>query len=194
MKKALFTLGVLVTGVLSTSAQSTWKADPTHTKVSFAVSHLVISEVEGQFGEFDISATSKNEDFNGESIEVNIKVNSVDTDNEQRDGHLKSGDFFDAEKHPQIKFKGKSLKKSGKKYKLVGDLTIRDVTKTVEFEADYNGTVKDPWGNTRAGFKIEGTINRFDYGLKYNDLLEAGGAVVGEEVDITVNVELIKQS
>jgi len=195
MKKLTMLLAILVVGVTAVMAQDSWKVDPSHSKVTFAVNHLVISEVEGQFGKFDITATSKGKEFNGGSISVNIDVSSVDTDNEQRDGHLKSPDFFDAEKYPEITFEGKSFKQvEGKDYKLVGDLTIHGITKKVELDARYNGVVTDPYGKTRAGFKITGTINRFDYGLKWNNLLETGGAVVGEEVDIEANVELIKQS
>ena len=159
----------------------------------FNVKHLVISEVGGKFKEFEGQVKSNSDDFDGSDIEFKAMVQSVNTDNEQRDGHLKSDDFFNAEKYPELKFNGK-LVKNGSGYALKGEMTIRDLTKPIEFEVKYNGTVTDPWGNTKAGFKIMGTINRFDYGLKWNTLMEAGGAVVDKEINIVCNVELQKQA
>lgn len=195
MKKLSLLLAVLFTAGFSVSGQDTWKFDAAHSNIKFNVEHLVISEVSGQFKTFDGEIKSGGEDFSGSEISFTIDVNSIDTENEKRDGHLKSDDFFSAEKFPSITFVGKTLEKvDGKKYKLIGDLTIRDVTKTVELDVKYGGTIKDPWGNTKAGFKIIGSINRFDYGLKWNNAMEAGGLVVGENVEIICNVELQKQS
>ncbi|MDH7605291.1 MAG: YceI family protein [Melioribacter sp.] len=190
MKKTLFLL-IIMAGFIN--AQTKWTFDKSHSKVQFKVTHMVISEVTGQFNSYDGTVETSKDDFTDAKINFTIDVNSIDTDNQQRDTHLKSDDFFNAEKFPKITFVSKSFKKvSDKKYKLVGDLTIRNITKQVELDVVYNGTVKDPWGNTRAGFKVLGQVNRFDYGLKWNALLELGGAVVGENVDIIIDIELIK--
>jgi len=190
MKKTLFLL-IIIAGFIN--AQTKWTFDKSHSKVQFKVTHMVISEVTGQFKSYDGTVETSKDDFTDAKINFTIDVNSIDTDNQQRDTHLKSDDFFNAEKFPKINFVSKSFKKVGdKKYKLVGDLTIRNITKQVELDVVYNGTVKDPWGNIRAGFKVTGQVNRFDYGLKWNALLELGGAVVGENVDIIIDVELIK--
>ncbi len=191
MKKFIFLFLVITLSYLQ--AQTKWTFDKAHSKVQFKVTHMVISEVTGQFKNYEGTVETSKDDFSDAKINFSIDVNSIDTDNEQRDNHLKSDDFFNAEKFPKITLVGKSFKKVGdKKYKLTGDLTIRNFTKQVELDVVYNGTVKDPWGNTRAGFRVTGRINRFDYGLKWNALLELGGAVVGENVDIIVDVELLK--
>lgn len=193
MARLRFTAVLLLFGFISLSAQTKWAIDKTHSGVQFSVSHLVISEVSGQFKSFDGSIEAAKDDFSDAKIDFSIDVASINTDNEKRDAHLKSDDFFNAEKFPKMTFKGKSFKKvSGKNYKLVGDFTIRDVTKEITLDVVYNGTVKDPWGNTKAGFKIKGEVNRFDYNLKWNALMETGGAVVGSTVYITVNLELQK--
>ncbi len=167
-----------------------WNLDKSHSAVKFGVDHLVISEVEGNFKMFDGSMKNAGPDFVGAKIDFTIDVKSINTDDEKRDGHLKGADFFDAEKFPQIKFASSNFRKvADKKYLLQGDLTIRDVTKKVAFVVIYGGTTKDPWGNTKAGFKASTKISRKDYGLKWNTLTEAGGAVVGDEVRIKVNVE-----
>jgi polyisoprenoid-binding protein YceI len=192
MKKTLIALAVIVTA-FAANAQTTWKSENSHTNVRFSVPHLVISETEGTFKKFDGTVVSNNADFTDAKIDFTIDVASINTDNEMRDNHLKSDDFFNAEKFPKITFKGVSFKKvSGNKYILEGDLTIRDVTKRVKLDVVYNGTVKDPYGNTKAGFKITGVINRFDYNLKWNTMAEAG-AVVGQDVTLVVNLELVKQ-
>ena len=178
--------------VLSINAQSKWTADKSHSKVQFTVTHLIISEVTGQFKSFDINVQSSKDDFSDAKIDFSADIASINTDNEKRDAHLKSDDFFNAEKFPKMIFKGKSFTKiDGKNYKLVGDLTIRDVTKEVTLDVVYNGTVQ-AWGQARAGFKIKGEINRFDYNLKWNTLIEAGGAVVSKTVYITIDLELQK--
>lgn len=187
----LFVLFLLLT--VPVAAQTKWAFDKVHSKVEFSVSHLVISEVSGFFKGFDGTVEATKDDFSDAKIDFTVDINSIDTDNQNRDGHLKSDDFFNAEKFPKMIFKGKSLKKVGKnKYKLTGDLTIRDITKSITLDVVYNGTVKDPWGNTKAGFKVKGTVNRFDYGLKWNTLMETGGAVVGKDVEIKVDLELQK--
>jgi polyisoprenoid-binding protein YceI len=192
--KTIKTTALLFALASASQAQVNWNVDASHSGVTFTVPHMVISEVPGSFKKFDGKISSKDENFTDAQIEFTIDASSINTDNEKRDAHLKSDDFFNAEKFPQIKFKGKSMKKiSGNKYILTGDLTIRDVTKTVELAVIYNGNIKDPYGNLRAGFKISGSINRLEFGLKWNNLLEAGGAVVGDSVSFLVNLELVKQ-
>ncbi|MFZ9943114.1 MAG: YceI family protein [Bacteroidia bacterium] len=193
MKKAILILS-LMASTLSLSAQNNkWNVDFAHSQVSFTVTHLVISEVTGYFKEFNSNVLSDKADFSDAKVDFSIKVGSINTDNQMRDDHLKSDDFFNAGKYPEINFKGKQMKSAGKgKYKLTGDLTIRDVTKTITLDVIYTGTTKDPWGNTKAGFKITGKVNRLEYGLKWNTLTEAGGAVVGSDVDFKVNLQLEK--
>ena len=192
MKKILYSAFMVLFALLSINAQTKWTTDKAHSKVQFTVTHLIISEVTGQFKSFDINVQSSKDDFSDAKIDFSADIASINTDNEKRDTHLKSDDFFNAEKFPKMTFKGKSLKKIDEKnYKLVGDLTIRDVTKEVTLDVVYNGTVQ-AWGQTKAGFKIKGEINRFDYNLKWNTLIEAGSAVVGKAVYITVDLELQK--
>jgi polyisoprenoid-binding protein YceI len=178
-----------------TKNENVWVVDKAHSKIGFAVTHLLISEVEGYFKDFDLKVVTDREDFVDAKIEFTAKTASIFTDNEKRDEHLKSDDFFNSEKFPEMKFVSKSFKKVGKnKYKLTGDLTIRDVTKPITLDVVYNGTVKDPWGNTKAGFNVTGQLNRFDYGLKWNALTELGGAVVDKIVKLRINVQLKQQS
>ena len=175
-------------------APAKWVLDKPHTNVRFSVSHLVVSDVDGSFKSFDGSMTTAKPDFSDAVINFTVDVNSINTDNENRDKHLQSDDFFNAAKFPQIKFASKSFKSLGNnKYTLTGDLTIRDITKTVSFDVTYGGTVTSAaMGGTHAGFKAKTTINRFDYSLKWNALTEAGGAVVGKDVEITLNIDLKK--
>jgi polyisoprenoid-binding protein YceI len=188
IKYAFAALFLLFTAV---SAQTKWDVDKAHSKVGFSVTHMVISEVDGFFNDFQGDITTTGDDFSTAKINFTIDVNSITTDNQQRDTHLKSDDFFNAAKFPKITFVGKSLKKVGdNKYKLTGDFTIRDVTKEITLDVTMNGIVKDPWGLTRAGFKIRGEINRFDYNLKWNKMLEAGGLVVSKDVELVINLEL----
>jgi polyisoprenoid-binding protein YceI len=191
MKKLILSIGLLV-GATFTYGQTEWTVDKSHSSVGFTVTHLVISEVEGQFTDFDAKVVSTSDDFAGSTVEFTAKAASIDTDNEQRDNHLKSDDFFNAEKFPEVKFNGQIVK-NGAKYQLVGKFTMRDVTKDVTFDVKYNGTIKDPWGNIKSGFKVTGAVNRKEYGLKWGALTEAGGAVVSDEVEITANVELQKK-
>lgn len=194
MNKLKFTFALLLVLTVSIFADPiNWEIDKAHSKVQFTVTHMVISEVTGQFKSFDAKITSDGDDFSKGNIDFTIDANSINTDNDYRDKHLKSDDFFNAEKYPKMIFKGKSLQKTGdNKYKLTGDLTIRDITKPVVLDVVYGGSVKDPMGRTVTGFKISGTINRFDFGLKWNKLIESGGAVVGKDVNILCNLELRK--
>ena len=197
MRKIMIATALLVAGIFVTNmskGQQTWTVDKAHSSVNFTIQHLVISEVDGTFTDFDGKMVSPSVDFSNAKIDFTVNVASVNTDNENRDAHLKADDFFNAEKFPKMTFTGVSFKKiNEKKYELTGDLTIRDVTKRVKFDVHYGGTVKDPWGNTKAGFKATTTINRFDYNLKWNSVTEMGGAVAGSDVSITVKVEFALQ-
>lgn len=185
---------VLMMGVSLLNAQK-WTIDPAHSNVTFNVTHLGMSEVEGKFKVYEGSLeTSEDGKLEGSKISFNANVSSVDTDSEKRDGHLQSADFFDAETHPKITFESTSFTKvDDKNYKLKGNLSMHGVTQEVELDALYYGEMKDPWGNTKKGFKVSGVINRYDYGLKWNAALEAGGVLVSEEVEIQANVQLAKQ-
>lgn len=176
-----------------TATKTKWAIDPTHTEVQFKVKHLVIATVTGTFKKFGGSIEADGDDFNGASAEFNIDVNSIDTNQADRDAHLKSEDFFAAATYPQITFKNGVITKSGSDFELTGDLTIRNVTKRITLKVEHGGTVKDPWGNIKTGFELNGKINRSDFGLKWNAVTEAGGVVVGEEVRLHLNVELAKQ-
>jgi len=193
MKKLFSLMFVSIALIGSSFAQTakTWNVDKMHSAVKFTVSHLVISEVDGSFKIFDGSLVSTKDDFTDAKINFSVDVNSINTDNTSRDGHLKGDDFFNAEKYPKMTFVSTSFKKkSGSMYELTGNLTIRDVTKKVTFAVKYGGTTKDPYGNTKAGFKATGTINRLEYGLKWNTVTEAGGAVVGSDIELTLNLEM----
>lgn len=195
MKKiSTFILAVLLN--LGVFAQETiWNVDPTHSAVNFSVSHLVISEVDGTFKVFNGSIVSNSDDFSNAKINFEIDINSIDTKNSKRDGHLKSEDFFHAEKYSKISFTSTSFKKKKKNtYVLEGALTMRGVTKPVMLDVTYGGTIpNDGYGNTKAGFKITGSLNRIDYGVAWNAKTEHGGLTVGETVDLEVKLELVKQ-
>ena len=192
MKKVMFILSlVTVIGISSFAQTTTWKLDQAHSKIGFSVTHLVISEVEGKFNSFDAKLVSTKSDFSDSKIEFTADANSIDTDNADRDKHLKSADFFDAAKYDKLKFVSKSFKKvSGNNYKLIGDITIKGVTKPITLDVTYGGIAKDPYWNTKAGFKVKGNLNRKDFGLTWNALTEAGGAVVGDEIALVGQIQL----
>jgi polyisoprenoid-binding protein YceI len=193
MKKLSAILILLLTFAGSGAfAQTAWEIDKAHTKIGFAATHMVVSEVEGNFKDFNGTVTSPSEDFNNAAIEFTANVASIDTDNERRDGHLKTDDFFNAEKFPTITFKG-NLVKDGGKYHLKGKLTLRDVTKDVSFDVTYGGSV-DTGHGMKAGFKVNGKINRMDYGLKWANKIQSGSYVVGEEIEIKCQIELNKKA
>ena len=178
--------------IVENLVKSIWKVDTAHSKLGFSARHMVISEVEGQFRDFEINVDA-GENFSDSEVEVTIKTASIDTGNSDRDNHLKSSDFFDAENHPEIKFVSSSLERiSDEEFKLKGDLTIRGITEPIDLDVSFGGKVKDPWGNERVGFQLEGKLNRFDYDLKWNNLIETGGAVVGKIIKLNCHVELIK--
>lgn len=177
-------------------AKIKWALDPTHSEIQFKIRHLMISNVTGQFTKFDVSAETEDEDFLSAKVSFSADVDSITTGNEQRDVHLKSPDFFDAPKFPQIKFvatKYENVDNDGS-YELYGDLTIRDITQKVKLDVEFGGIVKDPWGNTRAGFEINGKVNRKEFGLQWHAVTEAGGVVVSDEVKIHCAIELIRQA
>lgn len=193
--KFLILILFVVTSHAQNKTETVWAVDKAHSKVGFSVTHLLITEVEGYFKDFVLVVKAPKDDFSDAQIDFKARTASIFTDNDKRDEHLRSDDFFNSEKYPEMTFKSKSFKKvSNNKYKLTGDLTIRDVTKEITLDVEYNGSVKDPWGNTKAGFNVTGTLNRFDYGLKWNALTELGGAVVDKIVKLRINVQLIKQS
>jgi polyisoprenoid-binding protein YceI len=189
---SMLVIAVLMMASFSVSAQTKWSVDKAHSSVKFSVIHMVVSEVDGNFKMFDGSLEAAKPDFSDAKINFTIDVNSINTDNEKREGHLKSADFFDVANYPQIKFVGTSMKPlGGNKYELKGNLTLKDVTKPVVFQVTYGGTLTTKNG-AKAGFKAKTTIDRYDYNLKWNNPLETGGLAVSKEVEITVNVELNK--
>ena len=190
--KKIFAILLLSSLGLGVNAQNiVWNVDPTHTTVKFSVTHLMVSEVEGNFKTYSGKVESPSTDFNNGTVEFAIDVNSINTESADRDKHLMGDEFFNAAKYPKIIFKSTSFKKvAGNKYELIGDLTIRNITKKVTFDVKNNGLMKDPWGKMKAGFKATSKINRKDYDLKWSMVTEAGGMVVSDEVDITVNIEL----
>ena len=177
-------------------ATRTWAIDPTHSEVHFKIKHLMITNVTGSFNIFQASVATEKEDFSKATISFTADIDSISTGNEQRDGHLKSADFFDAATYPQIKFtatKTESVDNDGS-YELYGDLTIRDVTKSIKLDVEFGGVVKDMYGNTKAGFTINGKINRKDFGLTWSAVTEAGGVIVSDEVKIISEIQLIEQA
>jgi len=170
-----------------------WKIDPTHSEVNFNVKHLLVSTVRGHFDNFDATVETRKDDFSDAKIKFEADINSINTKNGQRDAHLKSADFFDAENNPKISFESTSVKKvSDYELQLKGNLTLRGITKEITFDVVYNGTVNGLYGNEVAGFEIRGKLNRFDYGLIWNAVTEAGGVVVSNEVKIEVLAEFNK--
>jgi polyisoprenoid-binding protein YceI len=177
----------------ATATRTTWKIDPVHSHIEFAVRHLMISTVKGRFGGVEGTVVMDGSDPTRAEVDVTIDVNSIDTREGQRDTHLKSADFFDAEKHPHIHFKSRSVTGvSGDTFKLTGDLTIHGVTRQVALDVTEEGRGKDPWGGERAGFSATGKIKRSDFGLTWNQILEAGGVAVGDDVKISLDLEIVK--
>ena len=176
-------------------ATTKWAMDPMHSEVQFKVKHLVISTVSGFFKSFEGSIESENDDFEGAGIEFSMDINSIDTNQTMRDDHLKSAEFFDAEKYPKISFKSTSFTKTGDdEFALEGDLTIKDVTKPVKLAVEYGGSALDFYGNTKAGFEITGKINRKEFGLTWDGVTEAGAIVVGEDIKLLINAQFAKQA
>jgi len=189
--KKLVLLSFAMISMLAAQAQTKWSVDPVHSSVKFTVSHLTISEVEGRFKTFSGTVEAPTADFQNAKVNFTVDVNSITTEEENRDKHLKSDDFFNVASYPNMTFKSTSFKKvKGSAYILEGDLTIRNVTKKVKWAVIYGGTMKDPYGNIKAGFKASAKISRKEYGLKWSAATEAGGAVVGDEVNMLLNIEV----
>ena len=195
MKSLVSTLLVMLLFTsLLVSAETKYAIDPSHTSVDFTVSHMVISSVTGKFKEVSGSLTAKGDDFTDARIDVLIPAKSINTENEKRDQHLRGADFFDVEKFPDVKFKSVSVKKTADNtYIISGDLTMHGVTKTVDLKTTFKGSVKSPWGQTVVAFKATTVLPRKEWGLSWNKAMEAGGVLVGEDVELTLNVELVKQ-
>jgi len=172
-----------------------WAMDATHSEVQFKVRHLLVSNVTGQFKTFNATVETEGDDISTAKVHFTADVNSISTNNEQRDGHLKTGDFFDVETHPQLTFESTKLeKKSGDDYVMHGTLTMRGVSKEITLNVEYGGMVQDPWGNTRIGASISGKINRKDFGVSFSMVSETGGLLLGEDVTINANAEFVKQA
>lgn len=167
-----------------------WSIDPTHSEISFIVKHMMISKLTGYFDDFQATAKTEGDDFTNAIVEFSAKTESINTKNADRDAHLKSDDFFNSEKFPEMKFTSKSF--DGEK--MIGDLTIRDVTKEITLDAELNGIAVDPYGQTKAGFEMKGEINRKDFNLTWSAVTEAGNVVVSDKVKLIVDVQFIKQS
>ena len=176
-------------------ANQTWALDPTHSELQFKIKHLMISTVSGQFNEFKATVETDNDDFTKAKVHFEATVDSISTNNEQRDAHLKNGDFFDAEKYPVITFDSERMEKTSEdEYKLYGTLTMRGVSKKIILNTEFGGITKDPWGNTRTGFSVSGKINRQDFGMSFGAVSETGGLLLGDEVKINANVQLVKEA
>ncbi|HTE30511.1 MAG TPA: YceI family protein [Chryseolinea sp.] len=190
--KKINTLAAALLVAGTSFAQTTWTLDKAHTRITFNVTHLAVSEVDGGFKDFEGTVVSKSDDFDGADVTFTAKTASIDTDNEKRDADLKSANFFEAEKYPELTFKGKLAKDAGK-YKLKGDFTMHGVTKPVEFEVAYNGKMETGRG-TKAGFKLTGKVNRKDYGLTWDHKTPGGELVVSDMVEIICKIEADKKA
>jgi polyisoprenoid-binding protein YceI len=175
-------------------ATTKWVLDPAHSEVEFKVKHLMISTVTGTFSSFAADVSTEDEDFTKAKATFTVDVASISTKNEQRDGHIKAADFFDAANFPQIKFVATRIENvdNDGSYNIHGDLTIRDITKNIMLEVEFGGVIKDPWGSTRAGFTVSGKINRKEFGLTWHMTTDTGGVVLGDDVRIHVSLEFVK--
>ena len=182
------------TNKLIIMANTTWALDPTHSELQFKVKHLMISTVSGQFNQFSGTVETEDDDFSTAKVHFEAEVNSISTNNEQRDMHLKAEDFFDVEKYPKVLFEGERMEKKGEdEYKLYGTIIIRGVSKKLALDVEFGGITEDPWGNTRTGFSVTGKLNRLDYGISFGSVSETGGLLLGDEVRISANVQFVKQ-
>lgn len=173
-------------------ATTKWTIDPTHSEVGFKVKHMMFTNVSGKFETYDATITTEEDDFTKSSIEFTANIDSINTGNNDRDNHLKSADFFDAEKNPKLTFVSSSLVKKGDDYEITGELTLHGITKTVKLETEVSGLLKDPWGNTKVGLNATGKINRTDFGLTWNSAIETGGVLVSEEVKLNIELQFLK--
>ncbi len=180
--------------VTTIKAPAQWLLDPSHSSVEFAVKHMVISTVRGRFAKYSADIHFDEAQPHNSVVEATVDLASVDTREPRRDDHLRSADFFDVQNHPTMHFKSRSITPQGRgQYKVVGNLTIRGITREVALDAAYSGIAKDPWGSLRAGFSLEGSVNRKDFGLVWNQALEAGGVLVGDTIKIAIDGEIVKQ-
>ncbi|HEY9340640.1 MAG TPA: YceI family protein [Hanamia sp.] len=171
-----------------------WLLDPIHSELQFKIKHLMISNVSGAFKSFSAEVETEDEDFSTAKINLTAQMDSISTNNEQRDAHLRNSDFFEVEKYPELKFKSTKVEEvDSDTFMLHGELTMKGVTKPVKLDVEFNGATKDPWGGERAGFVITGKINRADWGINFNSVLETGGVMLSEEVRINSEIELVKQ-
>ncbi len=173
-------------------ARETWNVDTTHSEVNFIVRHMVVTKVRGQFRKWSASVELEDGDLTKGQIKAEFEANSIDTREEKRDAHLRSQDFFGAEQHPKLRFTSTRIERSGKTYRVTGDLEIHGVSKSITLEVQDQGKAKDPWGNEKLLFEGETKINRKDWGLHWNQALEMGGVLVSDEVQIEVSVQLVK--
>jgi len=172
-----------------------WNIDGTHSGVNFSVRHMVFAKVRGRFGKFGGSLDLNPADLAKSSVDIQIDAASIDTGTPDRDNHLRSPDFFDVAKYPQLTFKSRKVERKGDtEYKVTGDLTIRDTTREVVLDVEFGGTGKDPWGNQRLGFTASARIDRKEFGLKWNQVLEAGGVLVGEKIDIEIELQAVAKA
>lgn len=171
-----------------------WVLDASHSLVEFSVKHMMIATVKGRFSGVEGVIEADPADLTKAAFDVTVASATIDTRDEQRDGHLRSADFFDVEQYPHLTFKSRQVEQSGDEYQLIGDLTMHGVTREVTFALTYEGQGKDPWGNERIGFAAEAKVNRKDFGLTWNAALETGGVLVGEQVKIAVHIEAVKQA
>ena len=174
---------------METAVKTKWNLDTAHSEIGFKVKHMMISTVTGHFEDFNATVTTESDDFVNADFDFEASVGSINTKNADRDNHLKANDFFNAEAYPRMTFKSTSFDGG----KMIGDLTIRDITKTIELDVDFNGTAVDPYGQTKAGFEITGTINRKDFGLAWSAVTEAGSVVVAEQVKLVVDLQFIQE-
>jgi len=193
MRKGIVTAASLLLVLASSARAEKWELDVAHSSVGFSVRHMVVTKTHGKFNDFTGYIDFDGKNVEKGSVEITAQIASIDTDNKKRDDHLRSPEFFDAEKFPTMTFKSKKvIKGSGSEFKLEGDLTIKDVTKEVTFDCEFNGVINDPMGNTRAGFSAVAKINRQDFNVKWSKKLDAGGLVVGDEVKINLEIEAVK--
>ena len=170
-----------------------WILDPTHSELGFKIKHLMISNVSGFFKSFQVEGETQGEDFSTAKIQLKADMKSIHTNNEQRDAHLKNADFFEADQHPEMVFESTRIEKvDGENFRLSGNLTLKKITRPVQLNVEYSGTTKDPWGGERAGFTVSGKIKRSDWGISFG-LPEGGGAMLGDEVKIQSEIQLVQQ-
>lgn len=175
--------------------ETNWKVDKMHSEVGFKVKHMMITNVSGSFGEFDVNATTQGDDFSTAQLGFTVTIDSINTGVADRDGHLKSDDFFNAEAYPQMTFKSTGItKKDDENFIISGDLTIRDITKNIDFNAELGGIAVDPYGQTKAGLTVSGKLKRSEFGLKWSAITEAGSIVVSDDIKLNGEIQLIKQN